>query len=264
MLQKNLITGFCFLLGIALNSWVFALAALASVALSNLMIWPFKEFRKDMEDGLWGFNACLIGIALVVFFEWSFELWLFAALALAIGNVLMWILQRLRIPPLTFPFVLTTWLSLYLFPSLGLETASTAIVNETTQLPLLTSLFKGIAQVFLQDNIWTGSLFLLGLAIQSRKVALYTLLASSFGVGIGYLLSLPMNWVNTGALGFSAVLTAILFSSSTYKWYEALASTLLTIAISIAFLRLDGIMLTAPFVFASWFVIGTKKLAAGK
>jgi urea transporter len=73
-----------------------------------------------------------------------------------------------------------------------------------------------------------------------------------------------MNWVNTGALGFSAVLTAILFSSSTYKWYEALASTLLTIAISIAFLRLDGIMLTAPFVFASWFVIGTKKLAAGK
>ncbi len=69
MFQNNAFSGLLMLIGIACNSWVLAILALAGNIAGLLTAILAKYPQKDIRDGLYGFNGTLVGIAVGVFLE---------------------------------------------------------------------------------------------------------------------------------------------------------------------------------------------------
>ena len=69
MFQNNALSGLLMLAGIACNSWILALLALAGNIVSTLTACLCKYSREDIRNGLYGFNGTLVGIAIGVFME---------------------------------------------------------------------------------------------------------------------------------------------------------------------------------------------------
>ena len=68
-LQNNIFTGLLFLIGILYNSRLMALGALLGVIISTITAILLNYNKKDINNGLYGFNGTLVGIALLFFFK---------------------------------------------------------------------------------------------------------------------------------------------------------------------------------------------------
>ena len=123
MFQNNAVSGLLMLVGIACNSWLLALFALLGNFVGTLTAFFSGYSKEDIEDGLYGFNGTLVGIAVGIFMATGI-----ASLPLLVaGSVLStWIARvfgyQKLLPGFTAPFILTVWLLLALcrwwFPSL--------------------------------------------------------------------------------------------------------------------------------------------------
>lgn len=115
--QDNWITGYLIVLGVAVNSRVSALMALAGAGVAALTAVVSGGAEGAIRDGLFGYNAALTAMALGGIFlvpTWRSVLyalfgavlstWLWASVAIFLGPVGM--------PVLTSSFVLVTWLML--------------------------------------------------------------------------------------------------------------------------------------------------------
>ena len=69
MFQNNALSGLLMLIGIACNSWQLAILAIAGTIVSTLTASLLKYNKRDIRDGLYGFNGTLVGIAIGVFME---------------------------------------------------------------------------------------------------------------------------------------------------------------------------------------------------
>ena len=101
-----------------------------------------------------------------------------------------------RVPALTAPFVFTTWFFLFAFFSFHVlsptefiapgvfpeHIADKGVVGAGT---FFDGFFKGIGEVFFQDNVGTGAFFLAGILVNSRISVLFAALASLLGVVVG-------------------------------------------------------------------------------
>ena len=67
MFQNNALSGGLMLVGVLLNSWQMALLAVAGNIVGTLTAYLFGYSREDIENGLYGFNGTLVGIAIGVF-----------------------------------------------------------------------------------------------------------------------------------------------------------------------------------------------------
>lgn len=71
---------------------------------------------------------------------------------------------------------------------------------------LLLALVRGIGQIMLQGNGWTGLLFLLGLLVGNWQVAVGTLIGVTVGTLIAYALRFDAQGITNGLYGFSPAL----------------------------------------------------------
>ena len=113
MFQNNALSGLLMLAGIACNSWILALLALAGNIVSTLTACLCKYSREDIRNGLYGFNGTLVGIAIGVFMEINISsmfLLLFGS-ALSTGITRLFNRQR-TVPGFTAPFIITVWISI--------------------------------------------------------------------------------------------------------------------------------------------------------
>lgn len=69
MFQNNSYSGALFLVGIFYNSWLLGLAALIGTLTSTFAALLLNYSKKDIQNGLYGFNGALTGIAAWYFFE---------------------------------------------------------------------------------------------------------------------------------------------------------------------------------------------------
>ncbi|MGW8124012.1 urea transporter [Roseivirga echinicomitans] len=262
MFQNNIYSGLLFLVGIAYNSWSLGLAALFGTIISTVTAQLLKYPKDDIQNGLYGFNGALTGIAMLCFFEVNG----FTLLALFIGAVLstitMHFLKR-ALPPFTAPFVMVSWFVIYsllfVFNLPLLPSAATA----GNTFKFLTALINSFGQVMLQENVITGLIFLLAILVNNRLMAVYSLYAAALGTLAGWLFSEPISGLNAGLMGYNAILCAIALSGkkrSDFMWITLtiILSTLLNIG-----LAMTGIItLTAPFVLATWAILALKKVKA--
>lgn len=176
--------------------------------------------------------------------------------------------KKMTFPALTFPFLLITWVILSLvqnyFPELKGIPPSSSSTDVFIQGPL-----KSFSQVFLLEDSLTGALILIGLFLTSWLVGFYSLLAVVLTFLVAYGRGLSPELLGKGLFSYNAILTAIALGSVFLeKGKEAMIGTIMGIALTLMYQELLGDVLTyyelpiltAPFVFAVWTILGARML----
>jgi len=171
MFQNNTFTGAIFLAGIFLNSALFGIAATVGAAASTATAYALGADREQVRTGLHGFNGALAGIALAYFPRPEILTWVYLRAAAACCTVVTLAYPTLcgnRRPYMTAPFIIVTLVFVLaadhfgalhttgLLPAADLPKDATAITGIVNSRTLVEGFFKGVAQVFFQNNILTG------------------------------------------------------------------------------------------------------------
>jgi urea transporter len=273
--QENAITGMLFVLGIALSSLPMAIGAIVGSAIGSGLAWVLKFDKSELTAGIYGFNATLVGIATLFFFEAGG-----VSIAMLVGGcvaatLLTWLMRGyLPFPTYTSPFIVVTW-GLYL-----LGKSLSVVPVDPSQASLLVpvvpagffveSALHGVGQVMFQASLWTGLLFLAGIALNNRLHAVFILAASVIGLLLAahnvdsamraldperLIERTQFDNIQLGLYGYNATLVAV----ALLLWRPSLVYSLLGIVGAVALTELVPLLglpaLTAPFVLATWVVM---------
>lgn len=282
MLQNNPLTGALFMAAIAWGAFVaeapevLAGGVLALLSSTLFAMWLRVE-REALADGLYGYNAILVGMALPTFLAPTPLLWAYIVLGAAVSVVAMLAAANLtrswQLSALTFPFVIVTWallLAAFAFSGVGggpppfageLEPLEEAVSNPLDFGAFAAGVLHSISQVFLKGSLVAALLFVAGLAVNSLAAAGFALGGAAVAVITAHLFGAESELVSAGLLGFSPVLTAITLGTVFYRpsprvaVYAALGAAFTVVvqaAMNVAFASLGVPALTAPFVLTAW------------
>jgi len=292
MFQNNPITGLLFLVGIFVNSYQLGIAGIIGLLASTLAAMVLGADRNLIRAGLFGYNGILTGIGLAFFIQlqWSPVLVLYIIFGGVLSTIVFMALANFfstwDMPALTAPFVLTTWLFLFavlLFANLHtgvlvnpalprpnaivqpiLRPSPTDLTTDAgvTVVNLLQGFFRGVGEVFFQNNLVTGIIFLIAILINSRVSALFAALGSIVGlVTAQWLLGVDGYATYIGLYGFNGVLCGIAIGGVFYviTWKSGIYALLCALVSTVVFASLTAFLsplgmpaLTAPFVLTAW------------
>jgi len=125
------------------------------------------------------------------------------------------------------------------------------------------AVLRGIGQVLLQGNAWSGLLFLLGLAVASPLAALAALAGSSASTLAALRLGAGRDQIEAGLYGFNGALVGVALLAfappqpAVWLWIVAAAagSSLVHLALQDLLRPWRLPVLTAPFVLTTWCVL---------
>jgi urea transporter len=271
--QENALSGACFLLGIAASSPLMALGGLVGSAIGTATARLAKFDAGETSAGIYGFNAALVGMATFFFFRPGAT----SVSLLVVGCIVATLLTRLArgyvpFPTYTMPFVVTTWA----IHALGKAMGVSAVTDYPTLLPnpplpfAVEAVAHGVGQVMFQGSLWTGLLFLIGIAIGDLRHAAWVLAGSVVGMLLASHHTTeatravdPERLVDRslydnialGLYGYNATLAPV----ALYLWRKSLIPPLLGILLTVPLTELVPQLgvpaLTAPFVLATWLVL---------
>lgn len=277
MLQNSPVSGVLFLAGILAGSLGLGgsghMAVFVGAVAALMMVTPVSAVASGYGNGLAGFNAVLVGCAAYTFFSAALPTWLWVAavcLTLPVKRACDLVFAPAGISSLTLPFILLTWLLLYVGPEVG---ASFYVAESIVEIPdmtlasVLAAWLKGVSQVFLIDSWLAGILMLAGLCAAGWRVALWAMAGSAMGMVLALVCGCGWEEVSHGLWGFSPVLTAIavgvtfrVAGFSSMLWYSVtLGAIVLTFVMQWLLTPALGSIglpiLTLPFCLATWFTI---------
>ncbi len=286
MFQNNSYTGVLFLLGIAVNSRVLALAALLGSAVATLAAAGLGAERVLLRSGMFGFNGALVAIALLTFLEPGALTWLCVVLAAVCATLLMAALleafAQWSLPALTAPFVLVALLFFLAAARFGrllttgqLPTAAlpanAVVEGVVTAATVGEGVLRGIGQVFFQANLLSGVLFALGLLAASRRACVMALVGALAGALVAWGMGAAEPAIRAGMFGFNSALTAIALGSvflpggwrtSAYALLGAVLAPFVAAACTAAFAPVGMPAMTLPFVLTTWlFLLASRKFS---
>ncbi len=271
--QENALTGLLFVVGIACGSPLMAAGAIVGSAVGTALAWALKFDEGELKGGIYGFNPTLVGIATFFFFQpGAVSVALMAAGCVA-ATMLTWTMRKhLPFPTYTTPFIVVTWAVFFLGKALGAEATvpGSPLVPNPPLGYFLTSALHGIGQVMFQDSVWTGLLFLIGIAVSDREHGGWVLLGSvvgmlvaSYHVAVGADSIDPERLIprdrfaniELGLYGYNATLAPV----ALFLWRRSLIAPILGILLAEPLTELVPLLglpaLTAPFVLATWIVL---------
>jgi len=271
--QDSALTGALFLLGIALSSPLMAAGALLGSVIGSGVAWALKYDAAELHAGIFGFNPTLVGIASLFFFPpGAVVIGLMIAGCAASALLTRAARTYVPFPTYTAPFVVTTWVVYFLAKALGAVAdpgAAPLVPNIGTGF-YFEATAHGISQVMFQASIWTGLLFLLGIALNDWHHGLLVLLGAIVGMLLAvYHFSLgsdaidpdrlierkAFDVVKLGLYGFNATLAPV----ALYLWRKSLVAPLLGMLLTVPLTELVPLLglpaVTSPFVLAAWLVL---------
>lgn len=261
--QENALSGALMLLGIFLSSWRMGLAAMGGVCASTLTAWGLGYDRESMRRGLYGFNGTLVGIAVICFMPFSYISVLFLLVGATLSTVVTRLFTRQQLlPTLTAPFVLITWLIIFV-KSLLLDDGAVQSGSVDDSVNILSAMSLSYGQIMLQGgSLFTGLLFLLAILVNSRAMALQSVIAMLLSLLVVLIPSvISTDSVNSGLYGYNSILTFLAIESVVEmkcrrrRSVWALLAMVISIILQYAGLKAGLVTLTAPFVLAVWIVV---------
>jgi urea transporter len=255
MLQENSITGIIFLIGIFLNSPLMALGLLIGTVVGTITAKVLKYNQGNINSGLYGFNAALVGIAMLVFFDSTVLVWIGIILLSALSTVLMNFCLQKKIPIFTFPFILLVWIALYFFHNVApVEPPSEAdLAGLIPERFNLKNFGFGFGEVIFQGSFISGVLFMIAVYINNPNAALYGMAGAFVASVFAFLIIDKFDAVQQGWFTFNAVLCAITFSGLERKnGVYVLIAVFLSVVVENIMMDKGLIFLTFPFVLATW------------
>ncbi len=260
MLQENSLTGLLFLLGIFLNSTLMGLGGFFAIICATLAALLFKYDKKNIDNGLYGFNAALTGVAILLFYRPVFITWIFVALGSVLTVLLQHFFLKHKLTVYTLSFVLVTWLLVWLINKNipGLKVGFVDLPIQSYQYFLFA--INGFAQVIFQNSWIAGTIFFIAVFLNSRIAALYGLAGAVIAGVLSHFFSAPAESVALGLFSYNAVLCAIAFAGNNIKdAVFVLLSVVLSVGIVLLMSHFDLLQLTFPFVAASVITLTVKK-----
>lgn len=276
MLQDNPVTGLLFLLGIFISSWVSGLYALLGTAVTTGTAILLGAPHDDVRRGLYGLNGTLTGLGLACYLRHDGILPIYVIVASMFVAIVMAAIQDIfgaNGHALTGPFVVTTWTfiaALFVYSRLrGASVLGAPHLPGTVAGPpapfspadAVAGFLNGPAQVMLQQNTWTGGIFLIAIGVNSRISCAAAALGSAIGLGVAWFLGGSPIAIRDGLYGFNAVLTAIALGGLFFLLHRitvmiavlaVCVSTVLYGAVTAVLGPLGLPALTAPFVVTTW------------
>jgi urea transporter len=166
--------------------------------------------RTLRDLGLFGFNSGLMGLAMGSFYTPNTALWLWvvvAALVAALAAIAM--SKWLPIPFLAAPFILTFW-ALWFFA----DTRPELVKLDLGPWPVEnvrwgTAVVDALGSTLFAPVVITGVLFFVGVLVSNWRHAIIALLAALIAVSIAAHIGIVGGAINTGFVGFNAVLAAL-------------------------------------------------------
>jgi urea transporter len=267
--QENALTGALFALGIAVSSPLMALGAVIGAVIGAATARVLKFDQSEVLAGIYGFNATLVGIATLFFFRPGAASISLLIVGCVVATLVTWLARRyVPFPTYTAPFIVTTWAVFFLGLALGAARVETG--GPLEGVGPVRAVAHGVSQVMFQASIWTGLLFLVGIALNDWKHASWVLVGSIVGMLMGsYHATVaaraldPESLVDRGLLenvalglyGYNATLAAV----ALFLWRRSVIPPLLGIMLSVLLTELFPLLglpaLTAPFVVATWLVL---------
>lgn len=246
MLQECAFTGLLFLAGIFYGSLIMGFAAILSVFCSTITAQLLGFDKAATAQGIYGFSAALVGVALTFYFEPTLVIWI----AVIVGSALAAIVQHWfsvkNIPVFTLPFILVTWGLMYLLRQIypvSTLSAVTAIPHD------IVFALRGFGQVIFQGSIFSGAVFFIGVLISSPIRAIYGLAGALIAGGLSFFYNAPTDEIVMGLFSYNAVLCAIVFAGKGITnsiW--AFVAIAFSLAVSFIMHRYQLTPLTFPFV----------------
>ncbi|WP_175957789.1 urea transporter [Burkholderia sp. BCC0405] len=259
VLQANAFTGAMLLAALALTDVRLACAALVGSAAASMTAVLTGAERRDVEQGLHGFNGALAALIAVLFVPHPL-----AALALvplvAIGAALVQRamrapLARWRQCPYSSPCLAVTALWL---PFVALQQTNGAPVGATLALPSIAdALLAGVAQTTFAQGAWAGALIVAGIAAASRRAAAFALGGAIVSTVLLLALGASGTSLADGLLGFNGALAALALMSRGPR--AAFAAAALAALVQWLATRAGIPAFTAPFALASWITVAVAR-----
>ncbi len=172
---------------------VVGICGLLAVILINVSAYSIGFNREEIKQGLFGFNALFLGLALGYEFRFNGTfILLFITAIFVLLLVTVWlkgIFSIYQLPFLSFPFILTYWivsLAAYNFSNIHLDEThiyalNEAVLNQNSQwfrfihiadqlpvYPVVLTYFKTLAGTFFQSSVLGGMILAFGLLSFSR------------------------------------------------------------------------------------------------
>src|SRR5690349_13481528 len=155
--QENALTGALFALGIALSSPLMALGGVVGAVIGTATAWLLKYDKSEIHAGIYGFNATLVGIATLFFFQPGVTSIILLLVGCIVATVVTWLARRyVPFPTYTGPFIITTWAVHFLGKAMG----AAPVVGYPALLPnpplpfAVEAVAHGVGQVMFQGSLW--------------------------------------------------------------------------------------------------------------
>ncbi|WP_343586954.1 urea transporter [Flavobacterium sp.] len=262
MLQESAWTGLLFLIAISYDSILMGVAALLSsiIGTATAKICNFSD--ENIKAGLYGFNATLVGVGLVFFFETSPLIWFLLVLGSVLSTLLMEFSIRKKIPFFTFPFIVITVVAVLSIQHFGLAVARIPTVNvEMKELEDFAVAAHAYSEVIFQGTIAAGLLFFIGVFLNNPTAALYGFLAAVIAAAIAHFDQDSVKLIEDGMFSFNAVLCGIACSGTKPRdGLYVLLSVIIATYFDIFMMHNGWITLTFPFVLSMWVIVFLKKI----
>lgn len=269
LLQNNVVSGLFFFFATGIASFnmghpeILYFSAI-SAALSPFFSWCLRYPDEEINEGIWGYNAVLYGIAcgmvvpvsvsgIAVLIVGSLGIVLFTPL---LSSVLI------GLPVLTAPFIIATWLLHSGIMPHDMSVPSGEGAGSVLMKNYPVAFSGSFMEIFMFPDAVGGILVMLGLLAGSRKLLMITVVASFLSVVVSFCIpELSPDKISAGLYGYNAILTAVAvyaFAGDNQFNNIFLGCGAIILAFIIPVLigpRIPVPLLTSPFVISTWLYI---------
>ena len=207
--QANEVTGLIFVVAVAVYNWkmacMFVIAVIAGTAVARLL----RGDQGLLDAGVLGFNAALMGLAMGNFYVDTAALWFAVAIGGAVvGATTVALAKWLPFPFLAAPFIGAFWLLWTLDSHVGLHRIA---FSDFTVGPInyFEATVASAGSTLFAPVVWAGALFLIGIAVSNWRHAVVAAGGALLAVALADHLHVAGGAVNSGFVGFNAVLAAL-------------------------------------------------------
>lgn len=271
MLQDSAWTGLLFLVGIFYDDLTMGIAAVLASCVGTITARLLHYDKTEVAIGLYGFSATLVGVALTFLFKAELIIWLLVVVGSALAATLQHFFISKRIPVFTFPFIVVTWILVFLLHQYTNIPPPAALIDTAmvgSEINDFTSSTNGFGEVIFQGSFFAGVIFMIAVFVSNPVAALYGLAGSILGAWIAAFYAEPITEIQIGLFSFNAVLCAITFAGPKRKdGILVLIACVFGVLIDIYMLKGNwsvlskaGGVLTFPFVAAAWLTLPIKGL----
>jgi len=207
--QANELTGLCLLLAATVFNWKMGLAMAISVILATLTVRLIKGIPDLVDLGLYGFNSALMGLALGNFYQHNTQFWIaVVVMAVVVAAVTVLLSKVLPFPFLAAPFIVSFWIFWLIDEALGMDRVVLGAFPDAPN-AYVGAVLASVGSTLFAAAILPGIIALVGIAISSWRHAVVALIGAVVAVAMAAHVDVPGVAINSGFVGFNAVLAAI-------------------------------------------------------